>query len=112
MQNGIISWIIPAPHKEIFNLRIIAGNKQQLEVSKEGGFWMLWKIVEIVLVIPTERQIEDADYKLAPRFLMWGKPTKKARRFSVAFSEVPDIAQQLRVRDSPVEVLVRALDVP
>jgi tRNA threonylcarbamoyladenosine modification (KEOPS) complex Cgi121 subunit len=33
---------------------------------------MLWKIVEveIVLVVATERQIEDADYKLAPRFLM------------------------------------------
>jgi hypothetical protein len=111
MQNGVVSWIIPAPHKEIFNLGIIAGNEQQLEVSKEGGFWMLWKIVEILLVVATERQIEDADYKLAPRFLMWGKPTKKARRFSVAFSVVPDISQQLRVRDSTVEALVRSLDV-
>ena len=73
---------------------------------------MLWKIVEILLVVATECQIEDANYKLAPRFLMRGKPAKKARRFSVAFSEVPDIAQQLRVRDSPVELLVRALDVP
>ena len=72
---------------------------------------MLWKIVEIVLLVPTERQIEDADYKLAPRFLMWGKPIKKVRRFSVAFSVVPDIPQQLRVCDSPGEVLVRALDV-
>ena len=93
MQNGVVSWIIPAPHKEIFNLGIIAGNEQQLEVSKEGGFWMLWKIVEIVLVVPTERQTEDADYKLVPRFLMRVKPIKKARCFSVAFSEVPDISQ-------------------
>jgi hypothetical protein len=111
MQNGVVSWIIPAPHKEIFNLMVLTGDKQRLEVSKEGGFWMLWKIVEIVLVVATERQIEDADYKLAPRFLMWGKPTKKARRFSVAFSVVPDISQQLRVRDSTVEVFVRPLDV-
>ena len=49
--------------------------------------------VEIVLVVPTERQIEDADYELVPRFLMRVKQTKKARRFSVAFSEVPDISQ-------------------
>ena len=48
--------------------------------------------MEIVLVVLTERQIEDADYKLVPRFLMKVKQTKKARRFSVAFSEVPDIS--------------------
>ena len=93
MQNGVVSRVVPALRYEIFNLRVLTGNKQQLELSKEGGFWMLWKIVKIVLVVPTEPQIENADYKLNPRFLMWGKPTKKARRFSVAFSEVPDIAQ-------------------
>ena len=54
---------------------------------------MLMIIVEIVLVVLTERQIEDAEYKLVPRFLMKVKQTKKARRFSVAFSEVPDISK-------------------
>ena len=73
---------------------------------------MLWLIVEILLVVLTERQIEDADYKLVPRFLMGAKPIKKAHRFFVAFGEVPDISQQLRVRDSIVEVLVRPLDIP
>ena len=68
--------------------------------------------MEIVLVVLTERQIYDADYELVPRFLMKVKQTKKAHRFSVAFSEVPDISQQLRVRDSIVEVLVRPLDIP
>ena len=68
--------------------------------------------MEIVLVVLTERQIEDADYELVPRFLMCVKPTKKVRRFSVALSEVPDISQQLRVRDSTVKELVRPLDVP
>ena len=54
---------------------------------------MLWLIAkEIVLVVLTERQIEDADYKLVPRFLMRVKQTKKVRRFSVAFSVVPDIS--------------------
>ena len=73
---------------------------------------MLMFTMEIVLVVLTERQIENADYKLVPRFLMCVKPTKKARRFSISFSEVPDISQQLRVRDSIVEVLVRPLDIP
>ena len=93
MQNDVFSWIVPALRYEIFNLRVLTGNKQQLEVSKEGVFWMLWMTVEIVLVVLTERQIEDADYELVPRFLMRVKQTKKARRFSVAFSEVPDISQ-------------------
>ena len=92
MQNNIVSWIVPALRYEIFNLRVLTGNKQQLEVSKEGVFCMLRMTVEIVLVVLTERQIEDADYKLVPRFLMRVKQTKKARRFSVAFSEVPDIS--------------------
>jgi hypothetical protein len=48
--------------------------------------------VEIVIVVPTERQIENPEYKLVPRFLMKVKKTKKVRRFSVAFSEVPDIS--------------------
>ena len=112
MQNGVVSWIVPALRYEIFNLRVLTGNKQQLEVSKEGVFCMLWMTVEIVLVVLTERQIEDAEYKLVPRFLMCVKPTKKARRFSISFSEVPDISQQLRVRDSTVEELVSPLDVP
>ena len=68
--------------------------------------------MEIVLVVLTERQIENAEYKLVPRFLMKVKQTKKARRFPVAFSEVPDISQQLRVRDSTVEELVSPLDIP
>ena len=111
MQNDVVSWIVPALRYEIFNLRVLTGNKQQLEVSKEGVFsnrhavsdrtglvaalqaCMLRMTVEIVLVVLTERQIEDADYKLVPRFLMRVKQTKKARRFSVAFSEVPDISK-------------------
>ena len=94
MQNNIVFWIVPALRYKIFNLRVLTSNKQQLKVSKEGVFLMLWMIaMEIVLVVPTERQIEDADYKLVPRFLMKVKQTKKARRFSVAFSEVPDISQ-------------------
>ena len=101
MQNNIVSWIVPALRYEIFNLRVLTGNKQQLEVFKEGVFstvgatlqaLMLGMIVEILLVVPTERQIENAGYKLVPRFLMGVKQTKKARRFSVAFSEVPDIS--------------------
>ena len=92
MQNDVVSWIVPALRYEIFNLRVLTGNKQQLEVSKEGVICMLMITVEIVLVVLTERQIEDADYELVPRFLMRVKQTKKARRFSVAFSEVPDIS--------------------
>ena len=92
MQNDVVSWIVPALRYEIFNLRVLTGNKQQLEVSKEGVFCMLRMIVEIVFVVMIERQIEDADYKLVPRFLMRIKQTKKACRFSVAFSEVPDIS--------------------
>ena len=61
MQNGVVSWIVPALRYEILNLRVLTGNKQQLEVFKEGVFLMLWMIVEIVLVVPTERQIEDAE---------------------------------------------------
>ena len=86
--------VVPALRYEIFNLRVLTGNKQQLEVPKEGVFCMLRLIaMEIVLVILTERQIENAEYKLVPRFLMKVKQTKKARRFSVAFSEVPYISQ-------------------
>ena len=92
MQNNIVSRIVHALRYEIFNLRVLTGNEQQLEVFKGGVFCMLGMTVKIVLVVPTERQIEDADYKLVPRFLMKVKQTKKARRFSVAFSEVPDIS--------------------
>ena len=108
MQNGVVSQVVPALRYEIFNLGVLTGNKQQLEVSEEGVFLMLRMTVETVLVVPTERQIQDAEYKLVPRFLMSGKPTKKARRFSVAFGEVPDISQQLRVRDSTVGAALQA----
>ena len=33
MQNDVVSWIVPALRYEIFNLRVLTGNKQQLEVS-------------------------------------------------------------------------------
>ena len=92
MQNNIVPWIVPALRYEILNLRVLTCNKQQQEVSKEGVFLMLRMTVEILLVVLTERQIEDADYKLVSRFLMKVKQTKKARRFSVAFSEVSDIS--------------------
>ena len=38
MQNDVVSWIVPALRYEIFNLRVLTGNKQQLEVSKERVF--------------------------------------------------------------------------
>ena len=38
MQNGIVPWIVPALRYEIFNLGVLTGNKQQLEVFKEGVF--------------------------------------------------------------------------
>ena len=38
MQNNIVSWIVPALCYEISNLRVLTGNKQQIEVSKEGVF--------------------------------------------------------------------------
>ena len=36
MQDVIVSIVVPALRYEIFNLRVLAGNKQQLEVSEEG----------------------------------------------------------------------------
>ena len=79
MQDVIVSIVVPALCYKIFHLRVLAGNKQQLEVSEEGTLLMrgtrgtyraLVIIVEIVLVVLTERQVEDADYEFVPRFLM------------------------------------------
>ena len=66
MQNGIVSFIVPALCHKIFYQMVIARDQGQLEFVIEELFLMHGVVMEGVLVVPTEGHVEHAADELVP----------------------------------------------
>jgi hypothetical protein len=68
MQNSIISLFVPKFFNKIFDQMVTACTHEQLELIEEGLFLMQGVMMEVVLVVPTEHNVEHAEDELVPSF--------------------------------------------